>query len=118
MPRGGWRGGGRPAGSKTKRKMAIAAQAAAEGITPVEVMLRGMRSYAERENPDWDKALVFATAAAPYIHPRLNAIQHSGKVDSDVKISDGESAREFVESRIAGIAARAGPGGDPSRTIQ
>lgn len=75
MPWGGKRpGAGRKKGAETKRTKArreIAAQAAAEGITPLEVMLNAMREYAaegERE-----KAIAVAALAAPYVHPRLAA---------------------------------------------
>jgi homogentisate 1,2-dioxygenase len=95
MPRGensgGPNGGGRPLGSKNKRTIEIALQAAAEGITPIEVMLKDM--WLSVEKKDWGEALKFAEAAAPYIHPRLAAVQHSGSIDSKVTVEEGESAR-------------------------
>jgi hypothetical protein len=51
------------------RTREIADQAAAEGILPLEVMLRAMRLHAEAER--WDQAAAIAKDAAPYIHPRL-----------------------------------------------
>lgn len=76
--RGGARkGAGRKAGSATKKTREIADKAAAEGITPLEVMLGAMRSFWQAG--DQEKAAGFAKDAAPYIHPKLAAIEHSGK---------------------------------------
>lgn len=102
--RGGARkGAGRKPGSATKKTREIADKAAAEGITPLEVMLDNMRfAHSESssllakllENPqvvpdDFNSlkellrfrgmAQEAAKDAAPYIHPRLAAIEHSGK---------------------------------------
>ena len=86
--RGGPRpGSGRPKGSKdvkTRAKAEAAVQAAKEGISPLEVLLRTMRHlWDEAEaldektgrvvlNPDKAKeAVVVASAAAPYCHARI-----------------------------------------------
>jgi hypothetical protein len=95
--RGGKRpGSGRKAGSATKKTREIADRAAAEGITPLEVMLKTMRALVERaeklgrekpvpgEKPAVTplelmvEAASVAKDAAPYMHPRLAAIEHSG----------------------------------------
>ena len=57
----------------------------AEGITPLEFMLAVMRSTSVHDDPEVQisrDAMRFeaAKAAAPYIHPRLQAVEHSGKV--------------------------------------
>ncbi len=73
MPSGGKRkGAGRPAGAATRKTRAIADQAAAEGLTPLEVMLRAMRLHATAER--WDDAAAIAKDAAPYIHARLSSV--------------------------------------------
>lgn len=69
---------GRKAGSATKKTREIADKAAAEGITPLEVMLEAMHAF--RDTGDLDKAAGFAKDAAPYVHPRLAAVEHSGGV--------------------------------------
>ena len=71
MARGGKRSGaGRKAGSANRKTREIADQAAAEGITPLEVMLTSMRKlYAAEE---LTAACSIAKDAAPYMHPRLN----------------------------------------------
>ncbi len=82
---GARRGAGRKKGSATKRTREIADKAAEEGETPLEVMLRLMRLNTEHEDPKVQiarEAMVFeaAKAAAPYVHPRLAAVEHSGGV--------------------------------------
>lgn len=83
--RGGARkGAGRKAGSATARTREIADKAMAEGISPLEYMLEVMRKdisdEAEPETMWKAMAMKFeaAKAAAPYIHPRLAAIEHTG----------------------------------------
>ena len=83
MAHGGKRqGAGRKAGAKTKRTQEIAAKASAEGITPLEVMVGAMREAWERN--DKDAAARFAKDAAPYMHPRLAAVEHTGKDGKDL----------------------------------
>ena len=90
-------GAGRKTGSLTKRTRQIAEAVATQGITPLEVMMKVMHQLYEeagnvREEELDDKALanearikllnMAATVgrhAAPYIHPRLSAIEHTGK---------------------------------------
>ena len=70
--------------SATQKTREIADKAAASGITPLEFMLEIMRSEAPSINDP--KAQIAhqtmrfeaAKAAAPYIHPRLAAIEHTG----------------------------------------
>lgn len=85
--RGGRRANaGRKAGSATKRTREIADKAAASGMTPLEFMLGIMldappESLESKELLAWS-AMQFeaAKAAAPYVHPRLAAVEHSGGV--------------------------------------
>lgn len=115
MPRGGKReGAGRKQGSLTVRTRKVAEQAAAEGKTPLEVMLENMvhfqkvavsaeavieslsveQAELDGSNPEVQfkkllaevkKAAGFrqmahecARDAAPYMHPRLQSIAHTG----------------------------------------
>jgi hypothetical protein len=86
---GARRGAGRPAGSATKRTREIADKAMTEGVSPLEFMLAVMRSEdpepKEGEEIDYRLAQMrlemrfeAAKAAAPYIHPRLAAVEVSG----------------------------------------
>ncbi|MBT8633438.1 hypothetical protein AOC08_06130 [Polynucleobacter paneuropaeus] len=90
-------GAGRKTGSLTKRTRQIAEAVATQGITPLEVMMKVMHQlYEEADNVSeqdfGDKELasearikllnMAATVgrhAAPYVHPRLSAIEHTGK---------------------------------------
>lgn len=75
--RGGKRvGAGRKPGSATKKTREIADRAASQGITPLEVMLGAMQSF--WDGGDVEKAASIAKDAAPYMHPRLAAIEHTG----------------------------------------
>lgn len=85
--RGGAReGAGRKPGSKNKRRVQIADKAAAKGITPIEVMLQAMREHHEfaLELEGMARLTMLAEAtdmavkAAPFVHPRLQAVQHTG----------------------------------------
>jgi len=97
--RGGSRqGAGRKKGSATKKTREIADRAAEEGITPLEVMLEIMRRSTDHEDPKIQiarEAMVFeaAKAAAPYMHPRLAAVEHSGKDGKELTIV----VRRFTE---------------------
>ena len=84
MAKGGRRpGAGRKKGSvsrETAERKAIAMQALAEGISPLDVMRGAMREAWERG--DKKDAALFAEKAAPYVHPKLASVEHSGKEDS------------------------------------
>ena len=87
MASGGKRpGAGRPKGAVTKKTQEIAERALAGGVSPLEVMLRAMRdAYAQG---DLATSAGFAKLAAPYCHPRLNAVAHTGKDDGPIKVED------------------------------
>lgn len=91
--RGGARkGAGRKPGSATKKTRAIAEAAMADGITPLEYMLAVMRRDSDHEDPKVQvarEAMRFeaAKAAAPYIHPRLASVEHSGKDGDAIDLS-------------------------------
>ena len=101
-------GAGRKEGSLSKRTREIAEVAAAQGITPLEVMMSTMMAlykeagncsrdhhdHADKANEHDDShtamitenrikllnmAATIARHAAPYVHPRLSAIEHTGK---------------------------------------
>lgn len=74
--RGGARvNAGRPKGSKNKRTIAretLAQSALGQGVTPLEVLLHTMRKH--WKNGDQKAACEIAKDVAPYLHPRLSAI--------------------------------------------
>lgn len=99
--RGGRRAGsGRKPGTANVKTREIADKAIEEGVTPLEVMLKAMRSFVEAAEKMgtgkiqavngevitqlglMTEASKIAKDAAPYIHPRLAAIDHTSKGES------------------------------------
>jgi hypothetical protein len=77
LARGGSRpGAGRPKGAATVKTREIADAAAASGESPLDFLLRIMRT-----SEDEAKQLDAAKAAAPYVHPRLAAVDLGNKDD-------------------------------------
>jgi hypothetical protein len=75
----------------------LKAAIAASGETPLEYMLRIMRDEAAESTRRDD----MAKAAAPYLHPRLSSIEHTGDNDAFRK------AVEMPDDELAAIVARA-----------
>jgi hypothetical protein len=66
--------GGRKKGTPNKASAARAEEIAASGLTPLDFMLQVLR---DESNPQ-DVRLDAASKAAPFVHPKLAAIEHSG----------------------------------------
>jgi hypothetical protein len=84
MSRGGARpGAGRPVGVPNKASLARQEAIAASGLTPLDYMLNVLRDDdAPRERRDWA-----AEKAAPYVHPRLAAVEHAGKDGGPIQVN-------------------------------
>lgn len=109
-------GSGRRKGSLNRKTQAIAKDMIASGaVTPLEVMLRAMKVHLDAKR--WDQAAAIAKDAAPYIHPRLAAIQHTGKDGGAIETVD-VTARERITGRIARIAERSAEERDSSIPLQ
>ena len=111
--RGGNRAGaGRKPGSKSQRtlaRLALAERAAAEGVTPLEVMLQAMRAH--HAAGDLDAAVAVARDAAPYLHSRLSAVEAKVNGDQSVRaISSEPLSIEEWEMRYGSPAPRLGSG--------
>ncbi len=117
MPRGsspGERRGGRQKGSGNKKTREIAEKAAESGITPLEVMIEAMRFHHRRAQKANDEkkgehlkeAATMAEKAAPYMHPRLAAVEHTGKGGKDLipQYTDEERAIRLHAILQAGAA--------------
>ena len=109
MPRGGARNGaGRKKGQASNKTREVADRAAAEGITPLEVMLNAMRVHHEAK--EYDKAAEIAKDAAPYMHPRFSSVQ----VQADVEVQSSNvtelivTTREQADAAIASLAEASG----------
>lgn len=82
MAHGGARtGAGRKVGQATAKTREIADKAIEDGVTPLEFMIAIMRD----EGATRAERLDMAKAAAPYIHPRLSAIEAAVKVTEQVE---------------------------------
>lgn len=96
------RGRGRPKGALTRKTRLIAEQAAAEGITPLEVMVRTMRLLWTKATEKADQlnvelarqAAEVAAIAAPYMHPRLASVEH---------FIDGEVRHAVVSDKVMDV---------------
>ena len=66
--------GGRQKGVRNKRTVELQAKIEASGLTPLDYMLSVMRDPTETQAV----RLKAAADAAPYVHARLQAIQHTG----------------------------------------
>lgn len=101
MSHGGKRAGaGRPKGAKTKRHSEIARKAAAEGLTPLEFMLKILRD----EGASYDERKWAAEKSAPYIHARLNSVDMTARVTTE-DLTDEQLDRAIAEKqRQAGMS--------------
>ena len=110
--RGGRRpGAGRPRSRVRALTREIANRCAEEGITPLEFMLRVMRD----ESADLQTRADMAKSAAPYIHPRLQAVEHAGwdggPIKGEMKFSvsfEGEDDDDDLDSAWCCSTARRG----------
>lgn len=76
----GLKTGGRKEGMPNRATAKKVAEIEASGQTPLDFMLSVMRN--EKEMPE--RRLDAAKAAAPFVHPRLAAIQHTGQDGKDI----------------------------------
>ncbi len=109
MAHGGARNGaGRKKGSANEKTREVADQAAAEGITPLEVMIKAMRHYHEAGN--MDKAASIAKDAAPYMHPRLSSaiVKADVSVESTSVVECIITSREQANATIAALEESSG----------
>lgn len=90
-------GAGRPPGAVQTKTRAVAIKLGLNGLTPLEVMVKAMRYYADQG--DLDKAASFAKDAAPYMHPRLASVEHGGQ--------DGKPIRTEAKIVFSGVLAKA-----------
>ena len=74
------KGAGRKKGSPNKKTAELQAAIAESGLTPLEYMLSVLRD----SNAPADIRMDAAKASAPYVHPKLAQIEHSGKNGKDL----------------------------------
>jgi hypothetical protein len=71
---------GKPKGALRKATAKREAEIRASGLAPLDWMLRVLRDESEAPARRDD----MAKAAAPYVHPKLNAVTHKGDEDHPV----------------------------------
>ncbi len=74
-PKGSPKLGGRSKGTPNRATAKREAEIAAAGITPLDYMLQILRD----EDKTADERFEAAKAAAPYVHPKLAAVDHSSQ---------------------------------------
>jgi hypothetical protein len=92
--------GGRAKGVPNKATAAKAAAVQASGLTPLDYMLKVMRDTSVEAGRRDD----MAKAAAPYVHPKLAAIEHTGKDGGPI-----QHAHQLSDDDLAAIAAGRSP---------
>jgi len=112
MPRGGPRpNSGRKPGAVVVATSEHARRLAADGgILPLEVLVNTMRllwAKAEEDNDEAARMVACALAkdAAPYFHPRLAAVEHSGEQPRAVVVRVPE-VMHTTEEWIAHVSAK------------
>ena len=97
--RGGRRAGaGRPKGARSGKLKEREAEVAKSGLTPLDYLLSVVRDVKAEQSARTDAA----KAAAPYVHPRLNAIDFTGQIEhltheqalGELDDEDGDGATE------------------------
>jgi hypothetical protein len=104
--------GGQPKGRKNKLKSAeILTRAFAEGIMPLELLIQEMRRmYADGTEDSLREARMLAQAAAPYCHPRLQAVM------AQTTLNSGDTLAELLEA-IDGTTTGITNGADGEQTL-
>ncbi len=87
----GLKTGGRGMGPRDKASAAKVAEIALSGETPLDYMLRVMRD----PGAEYERRDRMAATAAPFVHPKLAAVRHSG--------SDGGALIVTIAKEDAGL---------------
>ena len=121
-------GAGRPKGRRNTFTEAEKKKALARGLSPLEVMTDLMnhsykrwKAEARKRKPDKDvlmakqkATLEAAEKLAPYIHPKLAAVQHTGKGGGPIQTVDlTKFSNDDLDRLETILGAVADTGGDP-----
>ncbi len=99
MARGGKReGAGRKAGTPNSASAAREAEIKASGLTPLDYMLTILR---DETKEDKDRMWA-AEKAAPYVHPKLANVEHSGGIDVTTQTKEQRDAAVAAATRANG----------------
>lgn len=97
-PKGGPKTGGRQKGSTNKATAAREAEVKASGLTPLDFMLNMLRD----ENAKPADRMWAAEKAAPYVHPKLANVEHSGGIDVTTQTKEQRDAAVAAATRADG----------------
>ncbi|UHD47648.1 hypothetical protein LUX29_11020 [Aureimonas altamirensis] len=110
--------GGRRKGTPNKATAKREREIAKAGATPLEYMLKVMRN----SRADGERRDRMAIAAAPYVHPKLASMQHTGRDGGPIQTVDltnmSSDDLERLEALFGPIASASGgddegnPGGE------
>lgn len=76
-------GAGRPPGSKNKASVEREREIRASGLVPLDFMLEVLRD----EGKPFEDRKWAAEKAAPYIHPKLANVQHTGEGGGPIQVN-------------------------------
>lgn len=108
-PKGLPKTGGRKPGSPNKASAAREAEVKASGLTPLQYMLKVMRD----DNADKARRDDMAKAAAPYVHPKLANMQHTGRNGGPIQSVDlTKLSGDQLDQLESIFGPLAGPGDD------
>ncbi|TWG90335.1 hypothetical protein L598_000700000920 [Mesorhizobium sp. J18] len=97
MARGGKRdGAGRKPGTPNKASIERQKKVAATGITPLDYMLKVMRD----PKADAGRRDDMAKAAAPYVHPKLASMQHTGRGGGPIQTMDVTKLKGMTDQEL------------------
>lgn len=97
MARGGNRpGAGRKRGTPNKASVERQKEVAATGITPLDYMLKVMRN----PKADASRRDEMAKAAAPYVHPKLATMQHTGRGGGPIQTMDVTKLKGMTDEEL------------------
>lgn len=98
MPGGKREGAGRKPGSPNKATAAREAEVKASGLTPLDFMLNMLRD----EDAKPADRMWAAEKAAPYVHPKLANVEHSGGIDVTTQTKEQRDAAVAAATRANG----------------
>jgi hypothetical protein len=90
--------GGRQKGTPNRATAALAAEIAESGLTPLAYMLSVMGD----QSTEPATRLKAAIEAAPYVHPKLSAIQHTGAEGGPIEM-DIPPPRQLAATLLAWV---------------
>lgn len=97
--KGGTRpGAGRKKGSPNKKTAELQEAVAKSGITPLEYMLLVLRT-----SEDPKERMVAATAAAPYVHAKLSAVEVSGDPLNPLQVISKFDTSNLTDDQLRAI---------------